>query len=80
MIYLTPGSKIEGVGETINDENGRPMLKVFVSPRPENNKANKAMIEVLASHFRVPKSSIYIKSGHKSRKKLICVIGENGIT
>jgi uncharacterized protein (TIGR00251 family) len=77
MIYLTPGAKKEEVGETINDENGRPMLKVFVSPRPENNFANKALVEVLAKHFRVPKSNISIKSGHKSRKKLIRIVDDS---
>jgi uncharacterized protein YggU (UPF0235/DUF167 family) len=78
MIYLTPGAKTEGVGETISDENGDPMLKIFVSPRPENNLANKALVEVLSKHFHVPKSNIFIKRGHKSRKKLICVVGMCG--
>jgi uncharacterized protein YggU (UPF0235/DUF167 family) len=71
VIYLTPGSKNEYVGETVEDENGRPMLKVFVSAKPENNKANKALIEVLASHFKIPKSNVTIKNGHRSRKKTI---------
>jgi uncharacterized protein (TIGR00251 family) len=46
-------------------------LKVKIAAPPERGKANEALIALLASHFRVPKSAIAIVSGHTSALKLI---------
>lgn len=45
--------------------------EVRVSVPPEKGKANKKVIEVLSEYFRIPKSKIAIKSGQKSREKLV---------
>jgi uncharacterized protein (TIGR00251 family) len=50
--------------------NGNPLIVKLKSP-PENNKANKELIEVLSQHFKVPKTKIKIVKGIKSRIKLI---------
>ena len=34
-------------------------------------KANQALIELLADHFSVPKSSVWIIQGHTGRRKLV---------
>ena len=47
------------------------LLKVYVTPPPTEGKANKAVVELLAEHFSVPKSSIHIIKGLKSRNKLV---------
>jgi uncharacterized protein YggU (UPF0235/DUF167 family) len=80
FVYLTPGSKTERVGEIVNDENGVPMLKVYVIPKPENNKANEALIKVLSEYLGVTKANISIKRGHKSRKKLVMITGTTIMT
>lgn len=49
-----------------NDE-----LLVNVTAAPENNKANSAIIELLSKNIGIPKSSIGIVSGEKSRNKRI---------
>ncbi|MDR2419871.1 MAG: DUF167 domain-containing protein [Puniceicoccales bacterium] len=54
-------------------ENG--ILKLKVQAVPEDGRANKAVIEVLASHWGIPKRSIIILSGEKSRQKRIQVKG-----
>ena len=46
-------------------------LKIHVTAKAENNKANEAIMELLAEHFCVKKSCIRILSGLKSRKKVI---------
>jgi uncharacterized protein (TIGR00251 family) len=54
-------------------ENG--VLKVKVQAVPEKGRANKALVEVLAKYFEVPKRSVVILSGERSRKKRIRVEG-----
>ena len=50
-------------------------IKVYVTAAPEKGRANKAVIEVLARELGVPKSVVSIKSGERSRTKLIEVEG-----
>lgn len=46
-------------------------LKVFVKASPQEGKANEAVIALLARHFKIPKSSIAIVSGLRSKNKVI---------
>ena len=45
--------------------------RVSVHAPAKEGKANEAVIEFLASHFSVAKSSIKIVRGHSARRKLI---------
>jgi uncharacterized protein (TIGR00251 family) len=45
--------------------------KIFVHSPPTDGKANAAVVEVLAKHFKVAKSSVKIVSGEKSRSKIV---------
>lgn len=45
------------------------MLHVYVNAPPLENKANLAVIEALAEHFKVKKSTITFLSGHTSKIK-----------
>lgn len=49
-------------------------FEVKVSVTPEKGKANVRVIELLSKYFRVPKSSILITSGLKSKEKMIEII------
>ena len=40
----------------------------------EGGKANDDVVDILSEHFGVPKSSIYIKSGHTSSRKIIEIL------
>jgi uncharacterized protein len=44
---------------------------IRVTAAPEKGKANKAVIEALAAHFGVPKSSVNIVGGKSSKTKII---------
>ena len=46
-------------------------LQVHLRARPDNGKANAALVCVLAEHFSVRKSQVTIKSGHRSRSKIV---------
>ena len=46
-------------------------LIVRVKAKPDEGKANLAVLQVLAAYFKVPKSRLLLVSGFKSRKKII---------
>lgn len=45
--------------------------EVWLTSAPADGEANIALIELLAEFFDIPPSTIHIKSGLKSRHKLI---------
>lgn len=55
----------------IKEEDG--LLKVYLTAPPSKGKANKALIELLASYFHVSKSSIQIVKGTLSHHKTVAV-------
>lgn len=57
------------------DANDGELYKVYVTVAPEQGKANKKMIELLAEYFDVPKSQIRIIKGEISRNKIVEIIG-----
>lgn len=50
-------------------------LKVRIKSAPVDGEANAAVIRFLASLFRLPKSGLVIKTGHKSRSKIVEING-----
>ena len=48
-------------------------LKVKVAAPPEKGKANEALCAFLAAHYKVPRASVTIVSGHGSPLKLVRV-------
>ena len=50
-------------------------IKVRLAARAVDGKANEALIEFLAGYFRVPKRSVHIESGLKSRQKRVSIEG-----
>jgi uncharacterized protein len=50
-------------------------LKVFLTAPPVGGRANEACIEFLAKVLKVPRSSVTIASGFRSRSKVIRVAG-----
>ena len=43
----------------------------FLTARAHDGEANKALVELVAKTFRIPKTSIAITSGAKSRQKTL---------
>ena len=50
---------------------GDKEYKVRVISPPSEGKANKEVIELLASHFHLPPSRLKITKGLKSRRKIV---------
>jgi len=49
------------------------VIKVKVTAQPIENKANKAMIELLSKKFKVPKSNIEIVRGATAKEKTLLI-------
>jgi len=64
-VRVKPNSKKQ---EIVNK--GRDYI-VFLKSPPENNKANTELIKLLAGYFDKHFSQIKIKSGNRSRYKLV---------
>ena len=47
--------------------------KVWVNAPAIDDKANKAVIEILAKHFKIQKKSVEILKGHQNKNKLVRV-------
>ena len=65
-VTVKPRAKMEEVSKT---DEGQYLASVHAPP--QEGKANKALIELLANYFSVPKSSVRIVRGQTGRKKLI---------
>jgi uncharacterized protein len=50
-------------------------LHIWVRELPVDGKANLAVIETLASSYKVPKRSVRLASGHTSKTKLFEIDG-----
>ena len=69
-LKVIPGAK----RNAFHEENGQ--IKVYLTAPPVEGKANKALVDFLAGHFGIRKSSVKIIKGLKSRHKTVS-IGEN---
>jgi uncharacterized protein len=81
ICHITPHAKENKVEKQqvlalggINANDGE-FYKVYVTAPPEDGKANKKLIELLAEYFKVPKSQIRIVKGEISRNKIVEIIG-----
>lgn len=66
QVTIKPGSSQEKILETAPGE-----LTVYLRAKPHDGEANAALIKLLAKFFNVPKTTIKITRGLKSRQKTI---------
>ncbi len=71
-VYATPNAKQARVFRVSED-----YFEVWVDERAVGGRANKRLLEILAEHFKVPRSRISILRGAKSRDKTVQVILEH---
>ena len=65
-ITVKPGTSQEKIIE------GAPgHLTVYLRAKPHDGEANDALLKLLAKHLKIPKTTIKITRGHKSRTKQI---------
>ena len=67
-VTVKPNSKKEGY-EVLSDGT----LKLSIRERPVENAANEAVVEKISEIYGIPRSRIRIKSGLKSRNKIVLI-------
>jgi len=65
FVKVKPNSKQEKI-EKIGENN----FLIWVKEKPQEGKANQAVIKVLAEYFDVPKSEVILLKGQTSREKV----------
>jgi hypothetical protein len=48
-------------------------LKIYLTKPPQDGKANKRLLEIIAEYFNVKKSQLKIIKGLFCREKVICI-------
>jgi uncharacterized protein (TIGR00251 family) len=69
-LYVQPGASRTGFDGTHGDR-----VKVKLQARAVDGAANEALVEFLAEHYGVPKRSVRIAAGLKSRLKRVVIDG-----
>ncbi|MBC8339786.1 MAG: DUF167 domain-containing protein [Rhodospirillales bacterium] len=72
-IRLTPNASASRIGPVVTDDAGNTVLKAAVTEIPEDGKANRALIKLLAKSWGLPKTAISLKRGHKDRLKTLLI-------
>jgi uncharacterized protein (TIGR00251 family) len=67
-LYVQPGASRSEFAGLHGDR-----IKVRLTARAVDGKANQALVEFLASHYGVPRRSVRIESGLKSRRKRVAI-------
>lgn len=70
-VHIYPKSPRDMVEGEVTDAAGNVWLKVRVTAAPEDGKANKALLKLLAKHWSCAVSELEIISGELSRYKRV---------
>jgi hypothetical protein len=66
---LVPGARKNEILGWETDANGRKLLRIRLQAPPLEGKANRSLIAYLSDRLDVPKASITLRQGAKSRIK-----------
>lgn len=76
FVRVTPNAGLDRIeGVEIRDD-GTSVLKLRVRAVPEDGKANKAAIGLIAKGLGVPKSAVALAAGETSRLKTLAISGD----
>lgn len=73
-IHVIPWSKHESFEDFFVDEHGRERKKLKISAKAVDGAANKAVINFLSKHYKIPKSQIKIVKWELGREKTIEIL------
>ncbi len=74
-IRLTPKASKDAINGIYTDSDGMEYLKFSVTAPAEDNKANTALLEILAKKLRMPKTKFTVIKGATFRNKIILIQG-----
>ena len=73
---LKPGASHDRIEGVLALPGGESVMKVEVRAAPQDGRANKALIALLAEEWRLPKSSMSLVSGASARNKTLLIAGD----
>ena len=68
-IHVVPKSSRSEITRIYNNS-----LKIKLNAKPQDNEANKELINFLSKNLKIPKLNIEIISGHKQKDKVVSLI------
>jgi uncharacterized protein (TIGR00251 family) len=69
-LHVQPGAKRSGFAGRHGER-----VKIRLAAPAVDNKANEALVDFLAQHYGVPRRSVRIAAGLKSRQKRVVIEG-----
>lgn len=75
-LRVTPKAAKERIKGTVDDADGQTRLRVYVTAAPENGKANRAVLALLAKALQLPKSDLSILQGKTDRDKMVAIASD----
>ena len=75
-VRLTPKAAHDRIDGAELRDDGLPVLKARVRAVPEDGKANKALLKLLAKSLSLPGRNLSLVAGHKARIKRILIAGD----
>ena len=78
-IRLTPRASADRIDGIVPDADGKPLLKVLVTAPATENRANDALLQLLAREWRLPRRDLALSAGGKSRNKTVLIGGDPAV-
>jgi len=76
QVRLTPKSSRDQIDGVVMTPDG-PALQARVRAIPADNAANEALAKLIAKWLRIPKTSVSLTAGAKSRHKTLAITGDS---
>ena len=76
VVRLTPRARADRLDGIAHLADGAAVLKVAVTAPPSENRANDALLQLLAKEWSLPRRDLALVGGRKSRNKIVRIAGE----
>ncbi len=76
-VRVTPNARANAIEHIQDLSPAESVLRIKTTAPPENGKANKEVIKMLAKAWGLPKSALTVKSGATNRTKVIELKAQN---
>ena len=78
-IRLTPRAAADRIDGIVSDAGGNPVLRVLVTAPAVENRANDALLQLLAREWGLPRRDLALAAGGKSRNKTVLITGDPAV-
>jgi uncharacterized protein (TIGR00251 family) len=75
-VRLTPRARANRIDGVARLADGAAVLKVSVTAPPAEDRANDALLQLLAKQWDLPRRDLAVVGGRKSRSKIVRIAGE----